>query len=87
MIKRALRLRPYIEILLKQWHKAWTKENTYIHEGHPLKGTIRKNVKRPAALQKGVKLSDDDWEGLIGIHDILAKYEKVARVLEGDGQI
>lgn len=81
MIKRALRLRMPMQIMLNDWRKEWNANNLN-KNGKKMRGS-----KVPDSLQPDAQLSANDWDTLQGLHDILAKYEKVVKVLEGDGQI
>ncbi|KAK8068837.1 restless-like transposase [Apiospora phragmitis] len=84
MIKRAIRLRQYIEITRTKYNNEWTKQHT-----SPVTGTLRfhasKNI--PISLQPANQLSDLDWDALTRIASILSDFEDCLIQLEGDGQI
>lgn len=81
MIRRAIKIRRYLDLAIIQYKAEWESENL-TKTGNPKKG---KKVPR-VFLEEG-RLTDHDWLALDRLADILSVYETVVRTLEGDGQI
>jgi hypothetical protein len=83
MIRRALRLRPYIEQVLLKFKQEWEQENK------KKDGTISKAKmkKIPRFLKEENQLNSADWAVLEHLVIILGFYENTLKQLEGDGQI
>ena len=79
MIRRALKLRPYLEILLVQRRKDWREENTLKN------GRLKVKVQLPPILQDKNKLTDADWSILQVFAELLQYFEGAVKTLEGDG--
>lgn len=80
MIRRALELRRYFDLLMVEYRAEWKIE------AMTKKGNLRKGRKMPRIFKPEGRLSDDDWIALERIAEILASFETVVQVLEGDGQ-
>ncbi|KAK8106569.1 reverse transcriptase [Apiospora kogelbergensis] len=81
MIRRALRLKPYLRFLVAKYKQEWEEENTNRN------GMLKKSAKRPRILEDGAELTTNDWIALERLGEILGHYEDVVLTLEGDGQI
>ncbi|CAJ2508420.1 Uu.00g134460.m01.CDS01 [Anthostomella pinea] len=79
MIRRALRLRPYLEQVISKWRQIWEQENK------TKKGEVRKSAKLPKICQPDNQLTESDWEALENYQTILSYYEDAVKTLEGDG--
>lgn len=81
MIRRALKLRRYFDLLVVEYRVEWKQEAL------TRKGNLRKGKNMPRIFKPDGQLSDSDWIALERIAEILASFESVVKVLEGDGQI
>lgn len=81
MIRRALRLRPYLTRTIFEYNMEWTAGN------FTSKGTMKAGRKMPRVLLPEGHLSDSDWLALERLVKILSYYETVVKILEGDGQV
>ena len=80
MIERALVLRPFYNSFVQRVISDWNKNNlTKI-------GNIKKSSKKPFFLEDQNRLTNDDWDVLQTLHDILLDFQFVVKGLEGDGQ-
>jgi hypothetical protein len=82
MIRRALKIRPYLILLVVKYKQEWEDENRSKRTGQ-----VRKSAKLPRICEEENKLTDSDWEALQCLEEILTHYENVVRTLEGDGQV
>ncbi|OAQ58400.1 restless-like transposase [Pochonia chlamydosporia 170] len=80
MIRRALKLRPYLETLVLKHKQEWEKENTSKRSGR-----LKASVVMPAICRDENKLDDKDWAVLDGLGTILQSFEDAVKALEGDG--
>jgi hypothetical protein len=81
MIRRALKLRKYFDLLVVEYRVEWKKEAL------TKKGNLKKGKKMPRIFMSEGQLSDNEWIALERIAEILTSFEGVVKVLEGDGQI
>ncbi|RYP07091.1 hypothetical protein DL764_002723 [Monosporascus ibericus] len=79
MIRRALALRPFLDMLIPRYRHEWEMEN------YTRGGRVRRGVAMPYILQAENQLTDHDWEVLKLTADILKYYEDAVKTLEGDG--
>ncbi|RKK17382.1 hypothetical protein BFJ66_g17913 [Fusarium oxysporum f. sp. cepae] len=84
MIRRALRLKPSIELLLIKYKAQWEDENRSKKTGQV---TQAKLAKKPRILRDENQLTDKDWEVLYHFEAILTVFETVVKTLEGDGHM
>ena len=82
MIKRAIKLRQYIEYTRVKYQQEWNNEHTSSRTG-----ALRPSAKLPPFLQPCNQLSDADWQALGRISIILKDFEDCLIQLEGDGQV
>ena len=80
MIRRALKLRPYLETLVLKHKQEWKKENTSKRTGR-----LRASAVMPAICRDENKLEDKDWAVLGPFATILQSFEDAVKALEGDG--
>ncbi|KAF4332544.1 restless-like transposase, partial [Fusarium beomiforme] len=80
MIRRALKLRPYLETLDLKHKQEWDKDNTSKRSKRPKASAIM-----PAICRDENKLGDKDWAVLEAFGDILQSFEDAVKALEGDG--
>ncbi|KAI8412282.1 hypothetical protein FOFC_08912 [Fusarium oxysporum] len=78
----ALKIRPYLILLVVKYKQEWEDENRSKRTGQ-----VRKSAKLPRICEEENKLTDSDWEALQYLEEILTHYENVVRTLEGDGQV
>ncbi|KAL6406014.1 restless-like transposase [Ilyonectria robusta] len=93
MIRRALRLKTFIELLLIKYKAQWEDENRSKKTGRV---TQAKLAKKPRILRDENQLTDKDWEvlyhleailvGKLAWHSVDLEYT-VVKTLEGDGHI
>lgn len=81
MIRRALKLRKYLDRVLFEFGREWKEQNT------TSRGTLKSGKKLPRMLLDEGKLTDNDWIALERLEKILQHYETVVKTLEGDGQV
>ena len=81
MIRRALKLRKHFDLLIVEYRSEWKKEAL------TRKGNLKKGRTTPRIFRPEGQPSDNDWAALELISEILASFESVVKVLEGDGQI
>lgn len=84
MIRRALQLKVSIKMLLVVAKENWEAENRSKRSG---KVSAAKLAKLPRYLRDENQLTDNDWEVLRYLEQILTVFETVVKTLEGDGQI
>ncbi|OWT42252.1 restless-like transposase [Pochonia chlamydosporia 170] len=82
MIRRALRLRRYFELLVAKFRIQWEEENTSKRTGQ-----LKKSAVRPRILRDENQLTANDWSVLQHFATILGYYEDAVKTLEGDGLI
>ena len=70
MIKRALRLRPYMELTRIKFQQAWEQDNRSTG-----RDGIRPSAKQPPFLQENNWLTEADWQALARIALILKDFE------------
>lgn len=80
MIRRALKLRPYLETLVLKHKQEWEKENTSKRSGR-----LKASAVMPAICREENKLDDKDWAVLDAFGTILQSFEDAVKALEGDG--
>lgn len=81
MIRRALKLRKYLDRVLFEFGREWKEQNT------TSRGTLKSGKKLPRMLRDEGKLTDNDWIAFERLEKILQHYETVVKTLEGDGQV
>ncbi|EXU94742.1 hAT family dimerization domain protein [Metarhizium robertsii] len=74
MIRRALKLRPYLETLVLKHKQEWEKENTSKRSGR-----LKANAVMPAICREENKLDDKDWAVLDAFGTILQSFEDARR--------
>jgi hypothetical protein len=82
MIKRALRLRHWIEMVVIRYRQMWENGNRSKRTGQVLA-----SARLPLILQDENQLTENDWTVLGHFSDLLQHYENTLKQLEGDGQI
>ncbi|RKK79354.1 hypothetical protein BFJ68_g17816, partial [Fusarium oxysporum] len=80
MIRRALKLRPYLETLVLKHKQEWDKDNTSKRSKR-----LKASAIMPAICRDENKLGDKDWTVLEAFGDILQSFEDAVKALEGDG--
>ena len=80
MIERALVLRPFYDPFVQRALSEWNKSNL------TKTGNMKKGSKKPFFLQDENLITDNDWDVLRTLHDILLDFQLVVKALEGDGQ-
>lgn len=80
MIRRALRLRSYLETLVLKHKQAWEKDNTLKRSKR-----LRTSAVMPSICREENKLDDKDWAVLEAFGNILQSFEDAVKALEGDG--
>ncbi|KAJ6437048.1 cerato-platanin [Purpureocillium lavendulum] len=80
MIRRALKLRPYLETLVLKHKQDWERENMSKRARRP-----RASAVMPAICRDENKLIDKDWAVLEAFGNILQSFEDAVKALEGDG--
>ncbi|OBS17235.1 hypothetical protein FPOA_12262 [Fusarium poae] len=80
MIRRALKLRPYLETLVLKHKQEWEKDNTSKRSKR-----LKSSAIIPAICRDENKLGDKDWDVLEAFGDILQSFEDAVKALEGDG--
>jgi hypothetical protein len=80
MIRRALKLRPYLETLVLKHKQEWEKDNTSKRSKR-----LKASAIMPAICRDENKLDDKDWAVLEAFGDILQSFEDAVKALEGDG--
>lgn len=81
MMRRALRLRPYLEMLKLRFKQEWEEEN------RSARGTIRRSAEIPTFLEERNWLTNNDWLVIQHFEALLTDYEDTLKLLEGDGQV
>ncbi|KJZ71564.1 hypothetical protein HIM_09033 [Hirsutella minnesotensis 3608] len=81
MIRRALKLRPYIEQLIFKHQQQWEQDNR-----SKITGRLRGSARMPQTCLEENQLSAKDWEVLKHLAKLLGFYEDAVKTLEGDGQ-
>ena len=81
IIRRALKLRKYFDLLVVEYRVEWKKEAL------TKKGNLKKGKKMPRIFMSEGQLSDNKWIALEHIAEILTSFKGIVKVLEGDGQI
>ncbi|KJZ68664.1 hypothetical protein HIM_11949 [Hirsutella minnesotensis 3608] len=81
MIRRALKLRPYIEQLIFKHQQQWEQDNR-----SKITGRLRGSARMPQICLEENQLSAKDWEVLEHLAKLLGFYEDAVKTLEGDGQ-
>ncbi|KAM5360625.1 hypothetical protein ACJA88_014770 [Fusarium oxysporum] len=79
MIRRTLKLRPYLETLVLKHKQEWGKDNT---SKRPKR--LKASAIMPAICRDENKLGDKDWAVLEAFGDILQSFEDAVKALEGD---
>ncbi|RWA03211.1 hypothetical protein EKO27_g11894 [Xylaria grammica] len=82
MIRRLLKLRPYIPRLISEFQKEWEDSNRSKRTGLV---STKAMAKRPRILKEENQLNDHDWAVLEHTAAILTHYESTVKLLEGDG--
>ncbi|KGQ02732.1 hypothetical protein BBAD15_g12049 [Beauveria bassiana D1-5] len=80
MIRRARRLRPYLEALVLKHKQAWERDSTLKRSKR-----LRINALMPSVCREENKLDDKDWAVLEAFGNILQSFEDAVKALEGDG--
>lgn len=82
MIRRALKLRRHIELTILKFKQDWEDENRAKRTKQ-----VRKGVKIPQIIRDESQLTENDWDVLQRLEEILTEFETVVKTLEGDGQV
>lgn len=82
MIRRALKLRPYFQMLVTKFQSQWEEENTSKKTGQ-----LKRSAVCPRILRDENQLTANDWSVLQHFATILGYYEDAVKTLEGDGLI
>jgi hypothetical protein len=82
MIRRALKLRRHIELTILKFKQEWGDENRAKRTKQ-----VRKGVKILQILKDESQLTENDWDVLQRLEEILTAFETVVKTLEGDGQV
>jgi hypothetical protein len=82
MIRRALKLRLYFQMLVTKYRSQWEEENTSKRTGQ-----LKKSAVCPRILRSENQLTANDWSVLQHFATILGYYEDAVKTLEGDGLI
>jgi hypothetical protein len=77
MIRRALKLRPFLEDLV---------EKTTIEFSRERRNGTRRKEELPLCLREESLLSEKDWAVIALMEKVLIDFEEALRMLEGDGQ-
>ncbi|KFA53236.1 hypothetical protein S40293_10087, partial [Stachybotrys chartarum IBT 40293] len=80
MIRRALRLRPYLETLVLKHKREWEKDNLSKRSKR-----LKASAIMPAICRDESKLNDKEWAVLRAFGNILQSFEDAVKALEGDG--
>ncbi|KFA51448.1 hypothetical protein S40293_10230, partial [Stachybotrys chartarum IBT 40293] len=80
MIRKALRLRPYLETLVLKHKQEWEKDNLSKRSKR-----LKASAIMPAMCRDENKLNDKDWAVLGAFANILQSFEDAVKALEGDG--
>ncbi|KAJ3454092.1 hypothetical protein MRS44_017986 [Fusarium solani] len=80
MIRRALKLRPYLETLVLKHKQEWERDNTSKRSKR-----LKASAIMPAICRDENKLDDKDWAVLEAFGNILQSFEDAVKALEGDG--
>lgn len=78
MIRRALKLRKYLDRVLFEFGWEWKEQNT------TSRGTLKSGKKLPRMVLDEGKLTENDWIALERLEKILQHYETVVKTLEGN---
>ena len=84
MIRRALKLRPYIELMIVEFKHEWEQENRSKRTGSVTQAAIQKI---PRILKEENQLTANDWAVLEHLEEILTLFEATVIQLEGDGHV
>jgi hypothetical protein len=82
MIRRALKLRTYFQMLVTKFRSQWEEENTSKNTGQ-----LKKSAVCPRILRDENQLTANDWSVFQHFATILGYYEDAVKTLEGDGLI
>jgi hypothetical protein len=82
MIRRALKLRTYFQMLITKIRSQWEGENTSKKTGQ-----LKKSAVCPPILRNENQLTANDWSVLQHFATILGYYEDAVKTLEGDGLV
>ncbi|KAH7461153.1 hypothetical protein FOMA001_g19163 [Fusarium oxysporum f. sp. matthiolae] len=80
MIRRAIKLRPYLDVMILKHKQAWEQGNRSKRTG-----LMRRSAVQPRICLSENQLSDKDWDVLEHLATILGFYEVTVKTLEGDG--
>lgn len=80
MIRRAIKLRPYLDVMILKRKQAWEQDNR-----SKKTGLMRRSAVQPRICLSENQLSDKDWDLLEHLARILGFYEVTVKTLEGDG--
>ncbi|KPA35654.1 hypothetical protein FLAG1_11631 [Fusarium langsethiae] len=80
MIRRAIKLRPYLDVMILKHKQAWEQDNR-----SKKTGLMRRSAVQPRICLSENQLSDKDWDVLEHLATILGFYEVTVKTLEGDG--
>ena len=82
MIRRALKLRTYFQMLVTKYRSQWEEENTSKRTGQ-----LKKSAVCPRILRDENQLTANDWFVLQHFATLLGYYKDAVKTLEGDGLI
>ncbi|KAF6528329.1 hypothetical protein HZS61_008631 [Fusarium oxysporum f. sp. conglutinans] len=80
MIRRAIKLRPYLDVMILKHKQAWEQDNRSKRTG-----LMRRSAVQPRICLSENQLSNKDWDVLEHLATILGFYEVTVKTLEGDG--
>ncbi|KAG7410120.1 putative AC9 transposase [Fusarium oxysporum f. sp. raphani] len=80
MIRRAIKLRPYLDVMILKHKQAWEQDNRSKRTG-----LMRRSAVQPRICLSENQLSNKDWDVLEHLARILGFYEVTVKTLEGDG--
>jgi hypothetical protein len=81
MIRRALRLRPFLEQLILKHRQQWEQENRSTKTGY-----LRRSAKETRICLEENQITSKDWEVFEHLARLLGLYVDAVKTLEGDGQ-
>ncbi|PWI64137.1 hypothetical protein PCL_12103 [Purpureocillium lilacinum] len=80
MIRRAIKLRPFLEQLILKHRQQWEQDNRSTRTGN-----LRKSAKEPRICLEENQLTANEWAVLEHLAKLLGFYEDAVKILEGDG--
>jgi hypothetical protein len=84
MIRRALKLRPYIELMIVEFKHEWEQENRSKRTGSVTQAAIQKI---PRILKEENQLTANDWAVLEHLEEILTLFEAALTPIQVSSQV